>query len=193
MPRAATHGWVMSEVWFSETGAGGWRVELRLLGADQHLDRLLTEAIEPSSEHLEPVIPEWLTGLVLVEPAGATLSDEETNPSWWVQPPFGPGRLATLSYALGLLSTDLRAAAFEAHLAVLADLVAHERSVHDILAGSDLLEGVVRRGQCAACQIEPELHVEFLAEAVAERARELVEALAQFPTRITLVEKPDGF
>lgn len=148
------------------------------------------EPLEPHGTQ-RPSTASMFDGLVEIRPNLVALSDDATNPVWWVQPADGPGHLATLAYALGLLEPHVRVEALDAHLAVMADLVAHERSARAL--DDEAWSTETYDPRCVACWAEPESHAMVLADAIAERARELVDALSQFPHRMDPTSDPAGF
>lgn len=194
---ARDHGCV-TEVWFAATGAGGACIELRRLGPEHLLDCLVAEITDgdlrtperwglsvPSD--VEPSGPTDLgefAGLMELSTPMLAVSDDETNPVWWVTPRDRAGHLGTLAYVVGLMEPRDRAGAIKAHLDVLADLVAHER------AAQSLQEDWQDQGfepRCVACWSESETHLLVLSESICDRARELGDAMALFPFEVSLV------
>ena len=177
----------MGHVRFSRMSDDGSEVSLRVLDVDQQLAVVADEPAppaapqEPRDDVTEdgPLDDVW-ESVLQIRPNLVAVADDETNPVWWVQPRRGPGHLATLAYAAGLLGGDDRVAAVAAHVDMLTELVAHERAARAL--DDDELESY--EPFCVACWAEPESHAMVLADAVLERTRELVDALSQFGFRL---------
>ena len=189
----------MVAVNFSAEGTGGCIVELVILDADRMLDVTMSEANDILAQRYpEPDLPPFddtsndasagvggsdrlgeFSGIVIIEPQLVTQADEETNPVWWIRHRDRPGMLVTLAYALSLLDDRSREEAVHAHLAVIRDLVEHERSARGISDRDG--DGELH---CVACVAEPDIHAELLVDAIALRTRELVDAITLYPMKL---------
>lgn len=109
-------------------------------------------------------------------------------PVWWVAERPCPGGQrcgcgpVSLSVALDVVGPADRDRVLTAHLAVLADLLAHEHAAR-VAAGDDAAEPGDDGPACVACLLEPEAHAATLGDEVADRCLELAEAGVAFGLR----------